>query len=129
MELTVMTRNILQVVGAAAVALAVLFLIPVLLRLRKTIGEVGGMVRDARPQTITLLKRAQATLDDVNRELVSIEEITDETQVLVRKLGEASAVVEGVAKSPMTKVGLITAGAAASGYVVRKRLGKKTHRG
>lgn len=124
-----MTRNILQIVGAAAVALTVVFLVPVLLRLRKTIGEVGGMVCDARPQTVTLLKRAQVALDDVNRELIAIEEITDETQVLVHKLGEASTVVEGVVKSPMTKIGLITAGAAASGYVVKKRLGKRIHKG
>jgi ABC-type transporter Mla subunit MlaD len=116
-------------VGAAAVALTVIFLVPVLLKVRKTIGEVGGMVSDARPQTVTLLKRAQNALDDVNRELTAIEEITDETQELVRKLGEASTVVEGVVKSPMTKVGLITAGAAASGYVVRKRLGKRVQKG
>ena len=124
-----MTLNILEIVGAVAVAVIVLFLIPVLLRLRRTLNEVGKIVTEARPQTVTLLKRAQTTLDGVNEELVAIEEITDDTQLLVQKLGEASDVVEDAVKSPMTKVGLIAAGAATSGYVVSKRLEKKKRRG
>jgi len=124
-----MTLNILEIVGAVAVAVIVLFLLPVLLRLRRTLNEVGKMVTEARPQTVTLLKRAQTTLDGVNKELVAIEEITDDTQLLVQKLGEASDVVEDAVKSPMTKVGLIAAGAATSGYAVKKRLDKKKRRG
>ena len=120
-----MTLKILQIVGAVAVVIIVLFLIPVLIRLRRTLDEVGYIVNDSRPQTINLLKKAQVTLDGVNRELENIEEITEETQLLVGKVGEASEAVERAIKSPMTKVGLITAGVATTGVAVSRRMAKK----
>jgi uncharacterized protein YoxC len=120
-----MTLKILQVVGALAVVIIVLFLIPVLIRLRRTLDEVGYIINDSRPQTINLLKKAQVTLDGVNRELENIEEITEETQVLVGKVGEASEAVEHAIKSPMTKAGLITAGVATTGVAVSRRMAKK----
>jgi uncharacterized protein YoxC len=120
-----MALKILQVVGAVAVAIIVLFLVPVLLRLRRTLDEVGQVIVDTRPQTISLLKKAQVTLDGVNRELENIEEITEETQVLVGKVGEASEAVERAIKSPMTKAGLITAGVATTGVAVGRRLSRK----
>ena len=120
-----MTLKILQIVGAVAVVIIVLFLIPVLIRLRRTLDEVGYIVNDSRPQTINLLKKAQVTLDGVNRELENIEEITEETQLLVGKVGEASEAVERAIKSPMTKAGLITAGVATTGVAVSRRMAKK----
>jgi uncharacterized protein YoxC len=120
-----MTLKILQIVGAVAVVIIVLFLIPVLIRLRGTLDEVGYIINDSRPQTINLLKKAQVTLDGVNRELENIEEITEETQLLVGKVGEASEAVERAIKSPMTKVGLITAGVATTGVAVSRRMAKK----
>ena len=124
-----MTLKILQIVGAVAVVIIVLFLIPVLIRLRRTLDEVGYIVNDSRPQTINLLKKAQVTLDGVNRELENIEEITEETQLLVGKVGEASEAVERAIKSPMTKVGLITAGVATTGVAVSRRMAKKKKSG
>jgi uncharacterized protein YoxC len=120
-----MALKVLQVVGAVAVVILVLFLVPVLLRLRKTLYEVGQIVSEARPQTVTLLQKAQVTLDSVNQELEDIGEITEETQVLVDKVGEASVAVERAIKSPMSKMGFITAGVATTGYVASRRLSKK----
>jgi len=120
-----MTLKILQIVGALAVVIIVLFLIPILIRLRRTLDEVGYIINDSRPQTINLLKKAQVTLDGVNRELENIEEITEETQLLVGKVGEASEAVERAIKSPMTKAGLITAGVATTGVAVSRRMAKK----
>ena len=120
-----MTLKILQIVGAVAVVIIVLFLIPVLIRLRGTLDEVGYIINDSRPQTINLLKKAQVTLDGVNRELENIEEITEETQLLVGKVGEASEAVERAIKSPMTKAGLITAGVATTGVAVSRRMAKR----
>lgn len=120
-----MALKVLQIVGAVAVVIIVLFLIPVLLKLRRTLDEVELIVTEARPQTATLLRKAQVTLDSVNQELESIGEITEETQVLVEKVGEASLAVERAIKSPMSRMGLITAGAATTGFVVRKRLAKR----
>ena len=85
-------------------------------------GEVAHIISETRPQTATLLQKAQVTLDSVNRELENIEEITEETQVLVGKVGEASVVVEKAVKSPLTKMGFITVGATAAGLAVKKRL-------
>ena len=120
-----MTLKILQMVGAVAVVIIVLFLIPILIRLRRTLDEVGYIISDSRPQTINLLKKAQVTLDGVNRELENIEEITEETQLLVGKVGEASEAVERAIKSQMTKAGLITAGVATTGVAVSRRMAKK----
>jgi uncharacterized protein YoxC len=117
-----MALKVLQVVGATAVVIIVLLLIPVLLRLRRTLDEVGVIVSETRPQTVTLLRKAHDTLDGVNRELETIETITDDTSVLIAKVGEASNAVEKAIKSPMTKVGFVTAGAAAAGFAVKRRL-------
>lgn len=102
-----------------------MLLIPILYRLRRTLDELGQIVSETHPQTVTLLQKAQVTLDGVNRELANIEEITGETQVLVAKVGEASAAVERAIKSPLTRVGFISAGAAAAGYAVKKRLSRE----
>jgi uncharacterized protein YoxC len=117
-----MALKVLQVVGAAAVVIIVFLLIPVLARLRRTLDEVGHIVSETRPQTVTLLRKAQGTLDSVNRELKNIETITDDTTILVGKVSEASDAVEKAIKSPMAKVGFVTAGAAAAGFVVKRRL-------
>lgn len=120
-----MTLKVLQVVGAAAAVLVALFLIPVLLRLRRTLDEVGGIVAEARPQTVNLLQKAQVTLDSVNRELEEIGEITEDTQVLVDKVGEASVAVERAIKSPMSKAGFAAIGALTTGLAVKRRLSRR----
>lgn len=119
-----MALKVLQVIAAAAVVIIVLLLVPILLRLRKTLREVGEMVSDTRPQTVDLLRKAQGTLDSVNRELEEIEGVTEDTQVIIDKVGEASVAVERAIKSPLTKTGLVAAGAAAAGYAVKKRISR-----
>ncbi|MBU1672093.1 MAG: DUF948 domain-containing protein [Actinobacteria bacterium] len=119
-----MALKILQIVGAAAVVIIVALMIPVLLRLRRTVDEVGQIVSESRPQTVTLLSKANATLDSMNRELENIEEVTGETQVLVDKVTEASVAVERAIKSPLTRIGFIGVGAAATGFMVKRRLRK-----
>lgn len=117
-----MALKVLQVVGAAAVVIIVFLMVPVLMRLRRTLDEVGMIVSETRPQTIMLLRKAQTTLDNVNRELVNIEAITDDTSVLIGKVTEASDAVEKAIKSPMTRFGFFTAGAAAAAFAVKRRL-------
>jgi uncharacterized protein YoxC len=124
MKGTTMALKILQVVGAAAVVIIVLLLIPVLIRLRRTVDEVGQIVSETRPQTVTLLRKANVTLDSVNAELENVEEVTQDTQVLVEKVGEASVAVERAIKSPLTRIGFIGVGAAAAGLMVKRRLRK-----
>lgn len=119
-----MALKILQVVGAAAVVIIVLLLIPVLIRLRRALNEVGLMVAETRPRTVTLLRSAQGTLDGVNRELENIEEITDETQVLVSKIGDASKAVERAVKSPLAKAGFVSTGIAAGFIGVKRSLSR-----
>ncbi|MCJ7653635.1 MAG: DUF948 domain-containing protein [Actinobacteria bacterium] len=121
-----MALKILQVVTAVAVVSFVLLLIPVLMRLHRTLDEVGHVVSETGPQATTLLKKAQVTLDGVNSELENIEEITMETGVLVERVGDASLAVERAIKSPLTKMGLITTGVTATGIAVKKRLSKET---
>ncbi len=120
-----MALKVLQVVGAVAVVVLVLFLIPVLLRLRRTLDEVGQIIGDARPQTVSLLRKAQVTLDTVNKELEDIGEITEDTQVLVDKVGEASVAVERAIKSPVSKAGFVAIGAATTGFAVKRRLSRR----
>ena len=120
-----MALKILQVVATAAVVVIVLLLIPVLLRLRRTMSEVSHIVSESRPQTIALLKKAQTTLDSVNTELENIEEITRGTLVIIDKVGEASDALDRAVRSPLTKAGLVTAGAAAASVTVKRRLSRK----
>lgn len=123
-----MALKVLQIVGATAVVIIVFLLIPVLLRLRRTLDEVGCIVSETRPQTVMLLKKAQVTLDSVNRELVNIEAITDDTTVLIGKVTEASDAVEKAIKSPMAKIGFVTAGVTAATFAVKRRLFREMSR-
>lgn len=120
-----MALKVLQITGAVAVVVMVLLLIPVMLRLRRTVGQVGEIVTESRPQALGLLRKAQGTLESVNRELDNIEEITDETQVLVEKMGQASRAVDKAVRSPLSKVGLVVAGTAAAGFAARRRLSRE----
>lgn len=120
-----MALTILEIVSTVAIVAIVFLLIPILLRLRRTMSEVGQIVSESRPSTITLLKKAQATLDGVNSELENIEEVTRDTQVLMDKVGEASEAVERTMKSPLTKAGLVTAGVAAASITVKRRLSRR----
>lgn len=120
-----MALKVLQVVGAVAVVLLTLLLIPVLIRLRRTLDEAGRIVADSRPQTLQLLRKAQNTLDSVNDELTSIDGITTETKLFVSRVGEASEAVERAVKSPLTKAGLVSAGAAATFIGVKRSLSRK----
>jgi len=119
-----MALKILQIVGAAAVVIIVFLLIPVLIRLRRTLNEVGMMVAETRPQTVTLLKSAQSTLDGVNKELDNIEEITEETGVLVGKISDASEAVERAVRSPIAKAGFASTGIAAAFIGVKRSLSR-----
>lgn len=120
-----MALKVLQITGAAAVVVIVILMIPVLLRLRRTLDEVGGIVAETRPQTVMLLKKAQGTLDSVNRELETIESITEDANVLIGKVGEASDAVERAITSPMTRYGFITAGVTAAGFAVKRRVARE----
>lgn len=121
--------KVLQVVGAAAVVIVVLLLIPVLLRLRRTLEEVAFVVAETRPQAITLLRKAQLTLDGVNRELENVEIITGDTAVLIGKVSEASDAVEKAIKSPMAKLGFITTAVTALTFAVKRRMFRDVFRG
>lgn len=114
--------KVLQVAGAAAVVIVVLLFIPVLVRLRRTLEEVGFVVAETRPQAITLLKKAQVTLDGVNRELENVGAITGDTAVLIARVSEASDAVERAIKSPMAKLGFVTATVTALTFAVKRRV-------
>jgi len=120
-----MALKVLQIVSAAALVVIVILVIPVLLRLRRTIEEVGRIVSENEPQAINLIRKAQVTLDGVNRELANIEDVTRDTKVLIEKAGEASDAIDRAIKSPLTRIGLFASGATVTGIAVKRRLRKR----
>ncbi len=120
-----MALKILQVAATAAVVLLMIFIIPVLLRLRRTAEELADIVSEARPHAVALLKKAQDAVDSVNSELDNIEQITAETKVLVERMGQASEAIRKAATSPMARAGFISTGAAAMSIAVRRRISRK----
>lgn len=120
-----MALKVLQVAGAAAVVILMIFIIPVLLRLRRTAEELADIVSEARPHAVALLKKAQDAVDSVNTELDNIEQVTAETKVLVERMGQASEAIRKAANSPMAKAGFISTGAAAMTIAVRKRISRR----
>ncbi|MDD5447855.1 MAG: DUF948 domain-containing protein [Actinomycetota bacterium] len=120
-----MALKILQVTGAAALVVLVFVMIPVLLRLRKTLAEVGEIVGESKPSTLLLLRKAGMMLESVNEELAEVEKITKDTEVLVQRMGQASEAIEKVARSPITKTGLLISGISASGYALKRHLSKE----
>lgn len=116
-----MALKLLQITGAAAVVITMLFLIPVLIKLRDTFDQIGGIVDESSPQTISLLQKAQGAVDGLNRELGNVVEITDDTLAIISKLDTAATEVERAVKSPMAKTGFVAVGAVTTSLAVRKR--------
>ncbi len=124
-----MALKVLQITGAAAVVVLMIFIIPVLIRLRKTADELAEIVSETRPYAVALLKKAQDTMDSVNSELDNIEKVTAETKVLVERMGQATEAIKKAANSPMAKAGFISTGAAAMTIAVRRRISQReSHR-
>lgn len=120
-----MALKILQVAGAAALVVLVFTMVPVLLRLRKTLAEAGEIVGENKPSTSLLLRKAGGMLESVNEELAEVEKITKDTEVLVERIGQASEAIEKVIESPITKTALLVSGISASGYVLKRHFSKE----
>ncbi|MBN1289875.1 MAG: DUF948 domain-containing protein [Actinobacteria bacterium] len=117
-----MALKVLQIICAVAVVVIVLLMIPVMLKLKRTLEEVGRMIVETRPGTMKAIKQAEATLDSVNEELENVEKVTSDASLLIGKMGEAADSLENTIKSPITKMGFISTGAAVTSIAVRKQL-------
>ncbi|MDD5748495.1 MAG: hypothetical protein PHP64_05565 [Actinomycetota bacterium] len=116
-----MALKILQVVAASAVVLIVILIIPVIIRLRRTLEEAGRIIAENSSPATTILKRAQAAMDSVNSGLEKISEISDDSEILISRVGKASGAMDKALKSPLTRIGLMATGTAATSIVVKKR--------
>lgn len=122
-----MALKVLQIVGVVAIVILVLMIIPIMLKLKRTLEEVSIMIVETRPTTMKALKEAGETLDSVNKELDNVEKVTSDASVLISKMGEAADSLEGTIKSPVTRMGFISTGAAVTGIAVKKKLRKNTN--
>lgn len=120
-----MALKVLQIICAIAVVLIVLLIIPVMLRLKRTLEEVGRMVNEVEPGAMKAIREAGMTLESVNEELDNIDKVAGEAMVIIDKLGEAADSIENTVKSPLARAGLISTGAAVTSLAVKKHLKKK----
>ena len=120
-----MALKVLEITATAALVIIVLFLIPIMLRLSKTLKHADKMMQETRPGAVTVLKKAGETVDTVNKQLETIEDITTDTEQLLGKAKASAAALEKALTSPMAKAGAAAAGATATGFAVKKRISKK----
>jgi uncharacterized protein YoxC len=83
--------NVLLVVLAVAVAAGTLFLIPVLLELRRTVRTLNGVLKITEESLAPTLRELRATLENLDRITSDINTVTDDVRVFsgsIRQVGK-----------------------------------------
>ena len=110
-----------QVVGlifAIAFCFLVLFLILVLLKLTKVLGETQKLVAGITDKTVPLLGEVTGTVTHVNDELIRVDAITANVQSISGNVSALTSLFAATLGNPVVKV-------AAFSYGVRKAAGKR----
>jgi len=83
--------SIWLVIIAGAVALGVLFLIPLLLELRRTVRTLTGVLQTTEEQLVPTLRELRSTLANLDRITADVSTVTDDVRVFsgsLRQVGK-----------------------------------------
>ena len=103
---------------AIAFCFLVLFLILVLLKLTKVLGETQKLVAGITDKTVPLLGEVTGTVTHVNDELIRVDAITANVQSISGNVSALTSLFAATLGNPVVKV-------AAFSYGVRKAAGKR----
>lgn len=94
------------------VALTILALIvsAVLLQLWKTLNSLNALIMDVRSEALPLLSGLKMTLDQVNNELETVDDIVSSVQEVSDKVNATTIVAQEIISSPLIKLAGFSAG-------------------
>ncbi len=113
---------IMYVVLTILAAVLVFFICMVLLRLSRTLESLNSMIIDVQAEITPLLSELRVTIDQVNSELNTVDEVVQSVQEMGDKVTATATVLQEIIASPLIKVVSFSAGAKkAIGSLLRKR--------
>ncbi len=102
-----------QIAGlAAAIAFIVLvgFIVPILLKLRKTVENVNSFIASTEKEIIPTLNKLQTTIEEINQELSKVNQATASLQAATARIDTISNLVQEVVSSPLIRMASYSAG-------------------
>ena len=124
--------EIAALIAAAAFALLVGFLVPVLIQVRKTVAESEQLLAKMNADLPPLVSELQAMSRNLNDLSSQARDGVEHAAVLLHAVGEVGEsvqqvhnVVRGSSGTMLTKVASLVAGVKAATHVMRNRFGKK----
>jgi uncharacterized protein YoxC len=118
---------------AAAIAAGILFLIPVLLELRRAVRTLNSVLKIAEDSLAPTLRELRSTLENLDRISSDISTVTDDVRVFsgsIRQVGrdvqELSGLINALGGGIGTKIAGLRAGIGTGvGYLARNLFKKK----
>lgn len=89
----------------------VFFISSVLLQLSRTLNSLNELIIDVKAEVTPLLTELQTTLDQVNDELSTVDDIVRSMQEVSDKVNATTTVAQEVISSPLIKIASFSAGA------------------
>lgn len=115
-------KVIFLLAAIVSVPAACLFLVRLSLKLSRSVDEVNRTLKDARPQLNLFLVNLNKAAEEINLELEDLTAATGEIRDLLSGLEASFAAVEGVLRSPWTRLGSALAAAATGRSILRRVL-------
>lgn len=111
------------IIAAVAFVILVIFIIPILLQLRKTLATLNQFVERAEREILPTLNKLQTTVEEVNEELAKVNDTTASVQDAAKKIDNIVRVVQEIVSSPLIRVASISAGVqgAVRAFLKRKK--------
>lgn len=113
-------------IAVGAFVILIIFIIPILLQLRKTLATFNQFVERAEREILPTLNKLQTTVEEVNQELAKVNDTTSSVQDAAKKIDNIVRLVQEIVSSPLVRVASISAGVqVAARSLLRRQKGKK----
>lgn len=116
---------VLYLVISLLAAILVSFICLALMRLARTLDSLNGLIIEVRTEIIPLLGELRTTLDQVNNELDTVDEIVQSVQDAGERVTATANLLQKIISSPIIKVASFSAGAKEAINVWMKQKGKQ----
>jgi uncharacterized protein YoxC len=97
-------------IAAGAFVVLIIFIIPILLQLRRTLATLNQFVERAEREILPTLNKLQTTVEEVNQELAKVGDTTSSVQDAAKKIDNIVRLVQEIVSSPLVRVASISAG-------------------
>ena len=118
---------VLYIVLTLLGAILVSFICLALMRVARTLDSLNGLIIEVRTEIIPLLGELRTTLDQVNNELDTVDEIVQSVQDAGDRVTATATFLQKIISSPIIKVASFSAGAKEVINTWKKQKGKQNN--